>query len=242
MPSFLIVACSGLVISNPVFIIALQSEMKTGLLISFLIISGSAASFFHILHILCLSQYGLPGISIKIGEINMGNNMELDYEMFCYQCEQTANQKGCTKLGVCGKTPEVANLQDLLIFQIKGISCYARPLIEKGTPMDKSVVSFIEKNFGLTQALPVSPRFTPPTIFRRPKPRCCATRPSPVSCMTSRSIRTSGPCVRPFSTDSKASAPTGIRRESSAITAMRRMISIFSPWKPSRTTGCRSRN
>lgn len=35
----------------------------------------------------------------------MGNNMELDYEMFCYQCEQTANQKGCTKLGVCGKTP-----------------------------------------------------------------------------------------------------------------------------------------
>ena len=74
----------------------------------------------------------------------MGNNMELDYEMFCYQCEQTANQKGCTKLGVCGKTPEVANLQDLLIFQIKGISCYARPLIEKGTPMDKSVVSFIE--------------------------------------------------------------------------------------------------
>ena len=118
--------------------------MKTGLLISFLIISGSAASFLHILHILCLSQHGLPGISIKIGEINMGNNMELDYEMFCYQCEQTANQKGCTKLGVCGKTPEVANLQDLLIFQIKGISCYARPLIEKGTPMDKSVVSFIE--------------------------------------------------------------------------------------------------
>ena len=100
MPSFLIVACLGLVISNPVFIIALRSEMKTGLLISFLIISGSAASFLHILHILCLSQHRLPGISIKIGEINMGNNMELDYEMFCYQCEQTANQKGCTKLGV----------------------------------------------------------------------------------------------------------------------------------------------
>ena len=52
------------------------------------------------------------------------NNMDLGYEMFCYQCEQTANGKGCTKLGVCGKTPEIANLQDLLIFQIKGISCY----------------------------------------------------------------------------------------------------------------------
>jgi hydroxylamine reductase (hybrid-cluster protein) len=45
----------------------------------------------------------------------MGNNMDLDYEMFCYQCEQTANGKGCTRLGVCGKTPEIANLQDLLI-------------------------------------------------------------------------------------------------------------------------------
>ena len=51
----------------------------------------------------------------------MGNNMDLNYEMFCYQCEQTANQKGCTKMGVCGKTPEIANLQDLLIFQIKDI-------------------------------------------------------------------------------------------------------------------------
>ena len=50
----------------------------------------------------------------------MGNNMDLNYEMFCYQCEQTANGKGCTKLGVCGKTPEIANLQDLLIFQVKG--------------------------------------------------------------------------------------------------------------------------
>lgn len=51
------------------------------------------------------------------------NNMDLGYEMFCYQCEQTANGKGCTKIGVCGKTPEIANLQDLLIFQIKGLQC-----------------------------------------------------------------------------------------------------------------------
>ena len=78
------------------------------------------------------------------GEHDMGNNLELDYEMFCYQCEQTANGKGCTKLGVCGKTPEIAALQDLLIFQIKGISFYGKPLIEQGAHMDKSVVSFIE--------------------------------------------------------------------------------------------------
>ena len=54
----------------------------------------------------------------------MQNHMELGYEMFCYQCEQTANGKGCTRQGVCGKTPEVANLQDLLIFQIKGICLF----------------------------------------------------------------------------------------------------------------------
>ena len=34
----------------------------------------------------------------------------MDNSMFCYQCEQTVGGKGCTKLGVCGKTPEVANL------------------------------------------------------------------------------------------------------------------------------------
>ena len=42
--------------------------------------------------------------------------------MFCYQCEQTANEQGCTRLGICGKTPEVAALQDLLIYTLKGLS------------------------------------------------------------------------------------------------------------------------
>lgn len=74
----------------------------------------------------------------------MGNNMDLDYEMFCYQCEQTANGKGCTRLGVCGKTPEIANLQDLLIYQVKGISCYGKVLSELGHPIEKAVVAFIE--------------------------------------------------------------------------------------------------
>ena len=74
----------------------------------------------------------------------MQNNMELGYEMFCYQCEQTANGKGCTKQGVCGKTPEVANLQDLLIFQLKGISCYGDILLKKGMRPEKRVVSIVE--------------------------------------------------------------------------------------------------
>ena len=70
--------------------------------------------------------------------------MDLGYDMFCYQCEQTAGGKGCTKLGVCGKTPEIANLQDLLIYQLKGISFYARHILDSGLNVDKSVVSFIE--------------------------------------------------------------------------------------------------
>jgi hydroxylamine reductase len=45
--------------------------------------------------------------------------------MFCYQCEQTAKGEGCTKIGVCGKEPEVAALQDLLIYALKGLSLYA---------------------------------------------------------------------------------------------------------------------
>ncbi|MCG6879894.1 MAG: hydroxylamine reductase [Deltaproteobacteria bacterium] len=42
--------------------------------------------------------------------------------MFCYQCEQTAKGEGCTKIGVCGKQPEVAALQDLLLYTLKGLS------------------------------------------------------------------------------------------------------------------------
>ncbi|MBU0753930.1 MAG: hydroxylamine reductase, partial [Planctomycetes bacterium] len=45
--------------------------------------------------------------------------------MFCYQCEQTAKSEGCTKVGVCGKQPEIAALQDLLVHSLKGLSTYA---------------------------------------------------------------------------------------------------------------------
>ena len=68
----------------------------------------------------------------------------MDNSMFCYQCEQTMGGKGCTKLGVCGKTPEVANLQDLLIYQIKGIGCYAKLLIDRGEIIDKDAVKIVE--------------------------------------------------------------------------------------------------
>ena len=52
--------------------------------------------------------------------------------MFCYQCEQTMQGAGCTKIGVCGKQPEVAALQDLLVYALKGLSQYAVEARKKG--------------------------------------------------------------------------------------------------------------
>ncbi len=52
--------------------------------------------------------------------------------MFCYQCQEAAKNTGCTISGVCGKTPDVANLQDLLIFLCKGISHYSVRLRKMG--------------------------------------------------------------------------------------------------------------
>ena len=48
--------------------------------------------------------------------------------MFCYQCQEASNGLGCEVKGVCGKTPEVSALQDLLIYQIKGLSHYTTAL------------------------------------------------------------------------------------------------------------------
>lgn len=52
--------------------------------------------------------------------------------MFCYQCEQTAKGTGCTARGVCGKDPETAALQDLLVYAVKGLAMYARRARELG--------------------------------------------------------------------------------------------------------------
>jgi hydroxylamine reductase len=52
--------------------------------------------------------------------------------MFCYQCEQTAQGTGCTSIGICGKTPETATLQDVMVYIVKGISQYAHRLRTMG--------------------------------------------------------------------------------------------------------------
>ena len=53
--------------------------------------------------------------------------------MFCYQCQEAAGGKGCTTQGVCGKNAEVSNLQDLLIYVVKGI---AAKVMARKLPMD----------------------------------------------------------------------------------------------------------
>jgi hydroxylamine reductase len=55
--------------------------------------------------------------------------------MFCYQCQETAGGKGCTKVGVCGKTADLANLQDLMIYALKGISVLGLKADEIGYEM-----------------------------------------------------------------------------------------------------------
>jgi len=64
--------------------------------------------------------------------------------MFCYQCEQTAGGKGCTKIGVCGKQPDVAALQDLLVYALKGLSQVALEGRKKGIN-EPSVNAFVCK-------------------------------------------------------------------------------------------------
>jgi hydroxylamine reductase len=53
-------------------------------------------------------------------------------DMFCYQCEQTAKGEGCTKVGVCGKKPDVAAMQDLIVYLLKGLSQVALRAREQG--------------------------------------------------------------------------------------------------------------
>ena len=64
--------------------------------------------------------------------------------MFCFQCQETAKNQGCTIKGVCGKQDDTAGLQDLLIFNLKGIAVYGKKLQEFGTK-DNDTALFVAK-------------------------------------------------------------------------------------------------
>lgn len=70
----------------------------------------------------------------------------MENNMFCFQCQETAGNKGCTKVGVCGKKPEVANMQDLLIYVSRGISAITTQLREEGFKVSKEVNHLITAN------------------------------------------------------------------------------------------------
>jgi hydroxylamine reductase len=67
--------------------------------------------------------------------------------MFCYQCQEAAKGKGCTVRGVCGKTDEVANLQDLLLYVLKGISIFSTKARESGLKNSKADEFIVEGLF-----------------------------------------------------------------------------------------------
>lgn len=74
----------------------------------------------------------------------------MESNMFCYQCQETAKCSGCTISGVCGKKPEVARMQDLLIYVTKGLSAVTTRLREEGTAVDKKVNHLVTVNLFTT--------------------------------------------------------------------------------------------
>ena len=73
-----------------------------------------------------------------------------DCKMFCYQCQETAKGTGCTVQGVCGKTPEVASMQDLLIYVTKGLSAVATALRAEGKTVEKDINHLVTVNLFTT--------------------------------------------------------------------------------------------
>ncbi|MGI6055492.1 MAG: hydroxylamine reductase [Bilifractor sp.] len=74
----------------------------------------------------------------------------MENKMFCYQCQETAGCKGCTVSGVCGKKPEVAAMQDLLVYVTKGLSCVTTKMREEGLTVDKEVNHMVTRNLFMT--------------------------------------------------------------------------------------------
>ena len=74
----------------------------------------------------------------------------MDNKMFCFQCQETAGCKGCTKMGVCGKTPEVAAMQDLLIYVTKGLSAVATRLRGEGKTIAQETNHLVTLNLFAT--------------------------------------------------------------------------------------------
>ena len=71
-------------------------------------------------------------------------------KMFCYQCQETAGGKGCTVSGVCGKKPDVAAMQDLLIYVTKGLACVTTRLRSEWKEVGKEINHLVTQNLFIT--------------------------------------------------------------------------------------------
>ena len=74
----------------------------------------------------------------------------MENKMFCFQCQETAGCKGCTVVGVCGKKPEVAAMQDLLIYVTKGLSAITTKLRAEGKEVSREVNHLCTVNLFIT--------------------------------------------------------------------------------------------
>ena len=74
----------------------------------------------------------------------------MENQMFCYQCQETAGCTGCTRVGVCGKTPDVAAMQDLLVYVTRGLAAVAVALGREGQEVSPAVNRTITQNLFAT--------------------------------------------------------------------------------------------
>ena len=74
----------------------------------------------------------------------------MENKMFCYQCQETAGCKGCTVCGVCGKKPEVAAMQDLLIYVTKGLSAVTTAMRKEGREVSRDINHLVTLNLFTT--------------------------------------------------------------------------------------------
>ena len=74
----------------------------------------------------------------------------MEHNMFCYQCQETAGCTGCTRVGVCGKTPDVAAMQDLLVYVTKGLSAITTALRKEGKGVSLQIDHMVTLNLFIT--------------------------------------------------------------------------------------------
>ena len=74
----------------------------------------------------------------------------MEHNMFCYQCQETAGCAGCTRVGVCGKTPDVAAMQDLLVYATRGLAAVTTQLRAEGTAVEARVNRLVTWNLFVT--------------------------------------------------------------------------------------------